>query len=413
MGTAMTEYQVKLVAPRYAKKIVMALDADEAGQNATRRSLEVARQTLAKDFAGKLSVDIRVLQIPSGKDPDDYLRESPEGWQGLVDGAQPVAEFVMDMEISHLPANASIQERQSLANRVLPILMASENNLYKQDNIQKLAMRLRMNERDLLAWANEQWQLTVSDAPEPAPQQSMPPSDYPPDMPPEYWDDGDYDMPPEYWDTGDGAVSTKPATQTVVTRTVVQQVRAAEAYCLGLLMKHPNLLTQVNRKLRELAGNNQALLKGPLCDLGVEDFSQSQYRMLMMYFQEAMSQDDQDPLDYIRATLGDVLLPDFEALLQDQSEVMAERIGHRFNGDFRDIVKQMNKYGGMQVDIQQELVKKALQLRQERLKQERTELQYLQQEAESTGEGDATYFGQLSEKLMLSIHAKARLDKSG
>jgi hypothetical protein len=73
----------------------------------------------------------------------------------------------------------------------------------------------------------------------------------------------------------------------------------------------------------------------------------------------------------------------------------------------------MNKYGGMQVDIQQELVKKALQLRQERLKQERTELQYLQQEAESTGEGDATYFGQLSEKLMLSIHAKARLDKSG
>ena len=57
MGTAMTEKQIRLVAPRFASKIVLALDADEAGQNAARRSLDVARQALSRDYAGRLSVD--------------------------------------------------------------------------------------------------------------------------------------------------------------------------------------------------------------------------------------------------------------------------------------------------------------------------------------------------------------------
>ena len=93
MGTAMTEAQIRRLTPRFARKIVLALDADEAGQSATRRSLEVARQTLQRDFAGKLSVDVRILQVPSGKDPDDFLRESPQEWGALVDSAQDVADL--------------------------------------------------------------------------------------------------------------------------------------------------------------------------------------------------------------------------------------------------------------------------------------------------------------------------------
>ncbi len=410
MGTAMTESQIKLVAPRYAKKIVMALDADEAGQNATRRSLEVARQTLAKDFAGKLSVDIRVLQIPSGKDPDDFLRETPEGWQDLVDNAQPVADFVMDMETANLPANASLQERQALANRVLPILMASENNLYKQDNIQKLSMRLRMNERDLLAWAAEQWELTISQTPQ-QPQSNMPAKDYPPDLPPEYWDNEYDEMPPEFYDGGDTApVEISSTPKTTPPRATVRQERAMEAYCLRLLMRNPNLLFQVNRKLRELAGNDDRLLQGPLSDLGIDDFTQSQYRVLMAYFQESVSQDDMEPLDYVRATVDQELSPDFENLLKGETEAIANRLGHRHKGDLHDIVKNMNKYGRFQIDAQQELVSKALKLRQERLKQERIEMQYLQQEAQETGEVDADHHRNLSEKIMLSMTAKARID---
>lgn len=411
MGTAMTEAQVKLVAPRYAKKIVLALDADEAGQNATRRSLEVARQTLAKDFAGKLEVDIRVLQIPSGKDPDDFLRETPHEWQALVDNAQPVADFVIDMETANLASNASLQERQAVANRVLPILMTSENNLYKQDNIQTLAMRLRINERDLLAWAQEQWQIEVAQPPrQPSPSQEMSPMDYP-DLPPEYWDNEDMNIPPEFMDVGN---SSQPNQQVIAPpqSRPIKQDRAIEGYCLSLLVKNPNLLFQVNRKLRELAGNSDNLLNGPLCDLSIDDFTQSQYRVLMQTFQESIAQDDMDPLDYMRATLDDELIADFESLLKEETENLSNRLHHRHQGDMHDIVKGMVKIGRLRVDLQQELIGKALTLRQERLKQERIEMQYLQQETQQSSILDSEHDTRLNEKIMLSMTAKVRLDSA-
>jgi DNA primase len=84
MGTALTETQLKQLA-RLAKRIVLALDADAAGQNATMRSLEVAREALKADYSGRLSVDIRILQIPDAKDPDDLIRETPEHWTALVE----------------------------------------------------------------------------------------------------------------------------------------------------------------------------------------------------------------------------------------------------------------------------------------------------------------------------------------
>ena len=431
MGTAMTEAQVRLVAPRYAKKVVMALDADEAGQSATRRSLEgvmapdtdeagqsaaqrslevvmaldadearqsatrrsleIARQTLAKDFAGKLSVDMRILQIPNGKDPDDFLRESPDEWPALVDRAQSVADFVIDMETAGLSAQAGLQERQSLANRILPILMVSENNLYQRENIQKLARRLRISERDLLAWAQEQWPTQQSPV-------QPPPVDAPPDMPP-YWDDDDEAMPPEMM----GEAAPPPA------QASKKQDRAIEPYCLGLLLKHPNLLYQVNRKLRELADSDEGLLRGPLRDLGTDDFTQSQYRTLMGYFQQSMTQDDMEPLNYVKSIVERELRVDFEALLLDEPAAVSALVQGAFQVDLLDIFKKRSGKGPTG-GVQQELVSRALQLRRERLEQERVEMQYLQEEAQSGGDMDDLHHARLHQKILLSIRAKARID---
>ena len=392
MGTAMTEAQVRQVAPRYADKIVIALDADEAGQRAARRSLEVARQTLAKDFAGRLSVDVRVLQMPAGKDPDDFLRESPEGWEALVDGAQSVADFVIDMETANLSSQAGMQERQSAAKRIMPILMASENNLYQQENIQKLARRLRISERDLLAWAQEQLAANRS---------APPPSDVPPDLPPEYWDNDYDDLPP---------ASMGEAAGRAESRAVRKQERAIESHCLGLLMKNPNLLYQVNRRLRELAGDDEGLLRGPLRDLGAEDFTQSQYRVLMRCFQESMTQDDMEPLHYVGSVIERELRADFEALLIDAPEAVSARVQGAFQVDLRDIFKKRMDKGGPNIDARQELVGRALQLRLERLEQERVEMQYLQEEAQAGGERDQAHHHRLNRKIVLSMRAKARID---
>ncbi len=64
-GTAFTAEQARLVS-RYAKRVVLAQDGDEAGQNAIRRSIPVIKAT---------GVDVRVLAIPENLDPDEYIRK--------------------------------------------------------------------------------------------------------------------------------------------------------------------------------------------------------------------------------------------------------------------------------------------------------------------------------------------------
>ena len=68
LGTALTEEQAKLMS-RYAKEIIISYDSDEAGQKAASRAINILRG------AGLL---IRVLTIPKGKDPDEFIRSYGE-----------------------------------------------------------------------------------------------------------------------------------------------------------------------------------------------------------------------------------------------------------------------------------------------------------------------------------------------
>ena len=399
MGTAMTEPQLRLVSPRFARRIVLALDADDAGQNAARRSLEVAREALARDYAGKLAIDIGILRVPAGKDPDDYLRESPQGWAPLVDQAQGVADFVIDMETASLPADASVPARQALAMSILPILQASENNVYRQENVQKLARRLRINEREMLAWMQEQQRdhgRRTRRAAEPQ---------QPPEPPPEYWDNEYALESAEASDLGETSMAADDAS--IPARSLK---RAIEAYCLSVLLKEPNWLYQVNRKLRELAGDDQALLAGPLRELCADDFTQSNYRALMVYLQDSMAQDDMEPLEYLASVVDEDLRPELSALLVDEPETIAERIRGNFRVDLNDIFRRGVRRERPGVNAREELVCRVLQLRLERLENERVEMQYLHEEAQAESLADDNQRAQIAEKIMLSMRAKARIN---
>jgi len=399
MGTAMTEAQIRLVAPRYAKRIVLALDADEAGQNAARRSLEVARQTLSRDYAGKLSVDFSILQIPAGKDPDDFLRESPAGWPALVDKAQSVADFVIETEAAALQAESSLQARQAVAQAVLPMLLVSENNVYKQDNIQKLARRLRISERDMLAWAQEQAPLLRQPSPAPLPDEP------PPDLPPEYWDN-EHELPPADGITEDES-SERSAGHPASAK---PQKRAMEEFCLSVLLKDPDLLYQVNRKLRELAAEDGDLLQGPLAELSADDFTQSQYRALMAFLQSSMAQDDMAPMEYLALALDDDLRAEVRALLIPDPDAVSDRINGNFRVDLNDIFKRGLQKARPGFSLKDELIVRALQLRLQRLDNERVEMQYLQEEAQNGSERDEHFSEQIRSKIMLSMRAKARIN---
>ena len=394
MGTAMTERQVQLIAPRLARRIVLALDADEAGQSAARRSLDVARRALARDFAGRMNVDMRVLRLPDGTDPDDFLRKSSGEWERLVADAPAIADFVIDMETSALSPEASVLERQAVAAEILPILLASENNLYRQENLQKLSRRLRIGERELLAWARQSL---------PVERPAKPPTT--PETPPEFWLDESDVNPADAADWTDASDEVAPKT-----RPGERQSPALEPYCLSLLLKNPNLLYLANRKLRELAGDDDELLGGPLSELGVEDFTRSQYRALMARLLDSMAQDDQEPLDYLASVIDDELRAEFDALLLDAPEAVSRTMRRNFQVDLNDILRRRPMRAGSRSSEYEELISRALQLRLTRLENERIEMQYLQEEEQSGDDSDPRQRDRLKLRIMLSMRAKARLN---
>ncbi|MBL8160682.1 MAG: DNA primase [Anaerolineae bacterium] len=376
MGTAMTETQIRLLS-RMARKVILALDSDAAGQNATRRSLETARATLQADYAGHLQLDMRVLHIPGAKDPDELIRETPEQWSTLVAEAMPVADFVIEMEMAALPPNASLQEREAVARRLLPMLVASENDLYKKDNIQKLALRLRIVERDLLAWADEQRQIIFAQPPKTAPRSPKPFDDSePPDYPPLDFDESG--LPPiESQDSDYVQVAT------VVRGAAVRSPRKAaevamEQYCLRALFQRPDSYYAVNRKLREIAASRRELQNGPLADWGAEDFTQTEMRALMQTFLAAMEQDDLDPLAYVWENADPALHSALTTILADELHGVRTRVNNGLSADLLSIWENNRR----PIDYHAELIEKALRLRARRLQREREELCFLQMDVQ-------------------------------
>ncbi len=106
MGTALTEHQVALVR-RLTHRVTMALDGDPAGRNATLRSLESswgvfqqrdqrsAGQAGASVLQQPEALDLRVAELPPGKDPDDYIRQSPDQWAEFIEAAAPLFDYLL------------------------------------------------------------------------------------------------------------------------------------------------------------------------------------------------------------------------------------------------------------------------------------------------------------------------------
>lgn len=356
MGTAMTEPQLKLLAPRWARRIILALDSDAAGQSATMRSLEVARGVLHADYAGRHKVELRVLQIPGAKDPDDLIREDPARWQALLDAAVPVADYVIDTEIATLPADAGAQQVEDLAYHLLPILMASDNNQYSRENVQKLALRLvklkherrlttlAVNEHDLLAWAAEQQRV----------QQARPPRrfDAAPPEPPE-----PPDQPPP---------AAAPARPDSARRRSQGETALREAEVLRALFDDPDALYAINHKLRELAGGDPYLQRDPLRALDGNDFSHSDYRALLAAFHEALRQDEREPFDHLQATLDDSLRAALDEIMTDALDTLRLRLRHGLRAD---LTVQLRR-GKSTVDARSKIIENVLYLRHQRLKRD-------------------------------------------
>ena len=86
LGTALTSEQAQLLS-RYASEIMISYDADEAGQKAATRALEIFKNTTA---------NIKVLHLSGGKDPDEILKKyGVEKMKAIINGAANEIEFAL------------------------------------------------------------------------------------------------------------------------------------------------------------------------------------------------------------------------------------------------------------------------------------------------------------------------------
>jgi DNA primase len=161
LGTALTEHQL-VALKRYAKTIILALDADAAGQAATLRGLEVAREAAEGGvmpvptargwirYEHRLDLELRVASLPAGQDPDDVIRDDPAAWGRLIDAARPVMEHLFDVLTADLDL-ADARGKTQAADRLMPIIATIPDPVARAAWVARLTGLIGIDERVLAA----------------------------------------------------------------------------------------------------------------------------------------------------------------------------------------------------------------------------------------------------------------------
>jgi DNA primase len=137
-GSALTEGHVNLIR-RYTEKLAFALDSDVAGDAAARRGIEIA------DRAG---LDMRVVVLPSGKDPDEAVRENPAAVKKAIKDAIPIYDYFISSSVKRFDAGTAFGKKK-VSEEVLPMLAKIENPIVQGHYIKKLAKTLDTSEETI------------------------------------------------------------------------------------------------------------------------------------------------------------------------------------------------------------------------------------------------------------------------
>jgi len=330
MGTALTEHHLHLLK-RFSRRIVLALDPDAAGDQATLRGLEVARQTLDREHdpvfdargllrnEARLKADIRVTTLPDGLDPDELVVRDPQEWETLVENARPIVIHVMET----LAVGRDIDDpkvKTDIAERILPLIADLPSPIERDTYRQRLARFLHIDERSLL-----DLQPSRSSARRQRAEASRAQAE---------------DMPP------------KPEAESGY---------ALEAHCLGVLLRRPDRLYEIDRHLQE-AG---------LARISPKDFQHTDHQAILQVFQDSINQDLGEPLNYVMNSLSQEMMQLADDLLERTSELDPN-----------------------EERVLDDLMRGLLELRLRNLHQNIDYLRFLMEEAQEQGDAKATSYVQ-------------------
>ena len=129
LGTSLTEEHVQTLA-RLASVVLLAFDADSAGLKAASRAAQI--------FEAQ-EVEVRVLDLPEGEDPDSLLRSGKRlVFEKAIETALPLTEYRIKRLIRKGPAETD-RDRVALFRKALPILAAVPSMLEREQYVKMLA----------------------------------------------------------------------------------------------------------------------------------------------------------------------------------------------------------------------------------------------------------------------------------
>ncbi len=289
MGTALTEPQLRLLK-RYNRRIVLALDPDAAGVQATLRGLTVAREAMDREldpvfdargmvrYEGRLDAEMRVVTLPDGEDPDEIVLRDPSAWEGLLEGSQTIVDYVSAV----LTEDRDLEDpkvKAEIARQVMPLIEEVLDPVERETYRQRLARRLKVDERALLD--------TTSGGRRPRRRQRAAP-----------------------------AARPQPAEAPLLPAADAK----AERFCMSLLLRNPELLYGIDRVFQELG----------LPRLSEQDFTGSDQQVIFHTVRRALEQDEVEPSRYWRESL-EFPLQDTASKMQDELDQLAEFIGLDLN----------------------------------------------------------------------------------
>ncbi len=139
-GTAVTEPQLKALS-RLTYDVRLSFDQDEAGLRATERAIPLAN---------KSGLNLSIITISGGKDPDEVIRKDPHLWVRTVQDSQ----YALDWLISHYQKQTDIgtaEGKRKFSDNILPIIRDLTDTVEQDHYLRQLADLLGVSQESLKA----------------------------------------------------------------------------------------------------------------------------------------------------------------------------------------------------------------------------------------------------------------------
>ncbi len=137
LGTALTQEQATVIK-RYCDEVVLCYDADEAGQKATTRAISILRPT---------GINIKVVTVPSGKDPDEFMKsygdQGPGRFRMLLEKSGNDVEFRLNKLRSRYNTDIT-EQRVEFLTQAARLIAGLDNSIEMDIYISRLASELNV-----------------------------------------------------------------------------------------------------------------------------------------------------------------------------------------------------------------------------------------------------------------------------